>query len=108
MSKKKIPCRVCGKEFEPCAYCQTHADVFRWRNFACSKECAVEYINAATAYRESLRNKENISFNVEPTTIEDVAEKQIETVFEEKQVAKKRVKRVSMETSDDIVSEIEE
>ena len=56
--KKKNPCRVCGKLFEPCAYCQSHADVFRWRNFACSRECATKYINDTIAYRESLKNKE--------------------------------------------------
>lgn len=57
--KKKIPCRVCGKLFEPCAYCQSHADVFRWRNFACSRECATKYINDTIAYRESLKNKDD-------------------------------------------------
>ena len=54
--KKKIPCRVCGKLFEPCAYCQEHADVFRWRNFACSIKCAKKYVTDAMAYRESLKN----------------------------------------------------
>lgn len=57
--KKKIPCRICGKLFEPCAYCQSHADIFRWRNFACSIECAKKYINDTNVYRESLKNKEN-------------------------------------------------
>lgn len=55
MAKQKIPCRVCGKLFEPCAYCKAHEDVFRWRNFACSRECAAKYIENATAYRESLK-----------------------------------------------------
>ena len=54
---KKIPCRVCGKLFKPCAYCKSHADTFRWRNFACSKECATKYINDTIAYRESLKSK---------------------------------------------------
>lgn len=58
--KEKIPCRVCGKLFEPCAYCKANSDVFRWRNFACSKECATKYIEEAIAYRESLkRNTKN-------------------------------------------------
>lgn len=71
--KKKIPCRVCGKLFKPCAYCQSHADVFRWRNFACSKECATKYINDTIAYRESLKNKEEkVTENVE-VVIEDVS-----------------------------------
>lgn len=52
-SKKMIPCRVCGKLFEPCSYCQSHSDIFRWRNFACSRECATKYINDTIAYRES-------------------------------------------------------
>lgn len=55
--KKKIPCRVCGKLFEPCSYCQTHSDIFRWRNFACSRECAVKYINDTIAYRESQKQQ---------------------------------------------------
>lgn len=54
--KKKIPCRVCGKLFEPCSYCQSHADTFRWRNFSCSIECATKYINNTIAYRESIKN----------------------------------------------------
>lgn len=62
--KQKIPCRVCGKLFEPCAYCKSHGDVFRWRNFACSRECAAKYIQEATEYRESLRtNRENPTLN---------------------------------------------
>lgn len=71
--KKKIPCRVCGKLFEPCAYCQSHADVFRWRNFACSKECATKYINDTIAYRESLKNKESKTIQAVETVIEDVS-----------------------------------
>ena len=59
--KKKIPCRVCGKLFPPCTYCQSHSDIFMWRNFACSIECAQKYINDTIAYRESLKEKkENI------------------------------------------------
>lgn len=41
---KQIACRTCGKMFIPCAYCEKNNDVFRWRNFACSVECAKKYI----------------------------------------------------------------
>ena len=71
--KKKIPCRVCGKLFEPCAYCQSHADVFRWRNFACSRECATKYINDTIAYRESLKNKEKKMVEKVETTVEEIS-----------------------------------
>ena len=63
--KKKIPCRVCGKLFVPCSYCQSHADVFRWRNFACSRGCAAKYINDTISYRESLKRKEESKYNFE-------------------------------------------
>lgn len=57
---KMIPCRVCGKLFEPCATCQAHNDMFKWRNFACSRECAEKYINETIAYRNSLKkNSDN-------------------------------------------------
>lgn len=62
MSEKElIPCRVCGKLFKPCGYCQSHSDIFRWRNFACSRECAAEYMSDAIAYRRVQRNRENES-----------------------------------------------
>ena len=67
MKKKKIPCRVCGKLFEPCAACQSKTSAFTWRNFACSRKCATTYINQATQYREDQKNK---SISSEPSTIE--------------------------------------
>ena len=70
--KKKIPCRVCGKLFTPCAYCQSHADVFRWRNFACSEECAKKYISDTTVYRDSLNKKKDINENkTEEASVKD-------------------------------------
>ena len=92
--KKKIPCRVCGKLFEPCAYCQSHADVFRWRNFACSRECATKYINDTIAYRESLKNKET-------GTVENKVETIAEEVSTEKTVVTR--KKTTKKTSTDII-----
>ena len=74
---KKIPCRVCGKLFEPCATCQSHNDMFRWRNFACSRECAEKYIAETIAYRNSSKedktNDDSIIDNV--VTVESQEEK---------------------------------
>jgi len=87
--KKKIPCRVCGKLFEPCAYCQSHDDVFRWRNFACSRECATKYINETIAYRKSLNKKEEV--NSTGTKTESVNKKisDEETITTRKKISKK-------------------
>ena len=76
MAKQKIPCRICGKLFEPCAYCKSHGDVFRWRNFACSRECAAKYIEDATTYRESLqaaREKELKSLDEQLSATDDMS-----------------------------------
>ncbi len=43
MTVKKAPCRVCGKMFVPCAYCQEHYGASAWRAVCCCLECGVEY-----------------------------------------------------------------
>ena len=68
-NKKMIPCRVCGKLFEPCSYCQSHSDIFRWRNFACSRECATKYINDTIVYRESQKRQVTKSKKIETNEI---------------------------------------
>ncbi len=76
MEKKKIPCRVCGKLFVPCAFCQSHQGTFRWRNFACSIECAKEYIEKATKYRQSTREKiEETTHTLKEENTEDLTKK---------------------------------
>ena len=89
MKTKKIPCRVCGKLFRPCGYCQSHADTFRWRNFACSRECAEKYISDTTAYRE-LQHKNNVS-ELSPNE---------EKINSEKEVPKRTYRKKSIETMD--------
>lgn len=88
MAEKMIPCKVCGKMFEPCGYCQKHQDVFRWRNFACSLECANKYVAEAIAYREKDKKAE-VKEEVQPvkeekneTVIESVEEIAVDTVEE--------------------------
>lgn len=92
-NKKLIPCRVCGKLFEPCSYCQSHADIFRWRNFACSRECATTYINDTITYRESLKHdkKENSG------TIEEAKKTDTETAMTKIQTKRKYSKKASVE-----------
>ena len=48
MSKKLIPCRVCGKLFTPCKNCADHKSAFHWREVACSRECFAEYMQQVT------------------------------------------------------------
>ena len=93
---KKIPCRVCKKLFVPCAYCQSHADVFRWRNFACSRECAAKYIDDTIAYRESLKNKDNEASEKVKVVSEEISVKEPITT------RKKNIKKISTVVEDEI------
>lgn len=68
-NKKMIPCRVCGKLFEPCSTCQKHNDMFRWRNFACSRVCAEKYIAETISYRNSSKEGKNNSNSVADDTV---------------------------------------
>ena len=69
-NRKMIPCRVCGKLFEPCSTCQKHNYMFRWRNFACSRECAEKYIAETIAYRNSSKEDNSSSVVENVVTVE--------------------------------------
>lgn len=64
-TSKQIPCKTCGKMFTPCAFCEKHNDTFRWRNFACSIECAKEYIKKVEEGRAKKHNKPEVTPVVE-------------------------------------------
>ena len=103
-NKKMIPCRVCGKMFEPCSYCQSHADVFRWRNFACSYKCATEYVEKAVKYRESLHKKDEIVLEeMVDTVIEETVEPQF---YKKKSNKKKSIEPIDIE-SEEIIEKID-
>lgn len=102
--KKKIPCRVCGKLFVPCAYCQAHADVFRWRNFACSIECAKKYITSVVAYRESQKIQ---SDDDKLEVVETEPKATVEETTDTKSTATKRKYNKKKTTEDVVLNEIE-
>lgn len=51
--KVQKPCRVCGKMFTPCADCENDRTMFRWRKFACSLDCAKEYLSKIEESRQA-------------------------------------------------------
>lgn len=104
-NNKLIPCRVCRKLFKPCSYCQSHSDTFRWRNFACSKECASKYISDTIAYRENLHKKDTLVSEVQPQSYDDSQQK-LEDI--KKDTAKKNYKKKSYETTDKNTASIDD
>ncbi len=103
--KKLIPCRVCGKLFKPCSYCQSHSDIFRWRNFACSYACASKYIADTVAYRESQYKKEVSISEFQPQE-SDNAHKEQEDI--KKDAGKKISKKKSYETVNPSITVLED
>lgn len=43
LAKVKKKCRICGKEYTPCSYCENDKMAFHYRTICCSRECAVVY-----------------------------------------------------------------
>lgn len=97
--KKKIPCRVCGKLFEPCATCQSDNSMFRWRNFACSKECAEKYISETIAYRESLKQSKNDDISLSNNDIS------VETVSKSNGTTKRKYNKKNSTNNVEVVNE---
>lgn len=45
MVKVKKICRICGKEYTPCSYCENDKMAFHYRTICCSRECAYIYLD---------------------------------------------------------------
>lgn len=53
MSKRTVPCRVCGKEFVPCGKSSAEIGAFNYREVACSEKCGAEYLRRVLAGRSA-------------------------------------------------------
>jgi hypothetical protein len=102
--KVQKPCKVCGKMYTPCAYCENEKTAFHWRTVACSKECGYEYLrqvmearNPNTEIEEIKVENETVVINEEVTTVESVEE-----VTKKKTSKKKIIETVNNEESEQI------
>lgn len=50
--KVQKPCKVCGKLYTPCGYCESDKQAFHWRLVACSYECGMEYFRRVEEARK--------------------------------------------------------
>ena len=44
MTKVTKQCRICGKTYTPCGYCEGDKMAFHYRAICCSRECAKVYL----------------------------------------------------------------
>lgn len=62
MAKVKKNCRICGKEYTPCSYCENDQMAFHYRTICCSRKCAEIYLARVLEARS--KQKETVSDNV--------------------------------------------
>ena len=65
MGKVKKICRICGKEYTPCSYCENDQMAFHYRTICCSRDCAQKYLAKVL----EARNKDK---EVAQSIVEDV------------------------------------
>lgn len=89
MAKVKKKCRICGKEYTPCSYCENDQMAFHYRTICCSRKCAEVYLARVLEARQKTdKIKEPEDINQEPMT--DKADTQS---FEQTQVVEEKPKR---------------
>lgn len=79
MSNRTAPCRVCGKQFIPCAKSSKEIGAFNYMEVACSPECGEEYLKRVLESRRkpviTKTNTEISNQNVETNTSKEENEK---------------------------------
>lgn len=113
MGKVKKICRICGKEYTPCSYCEGDQMAFHYRTICCSRACAQVYLARVLEARKSEENK--ISNNVsnlvqeieplhEPEVVDDIKQEIISDPAPVEKPKRKytRKKKVKVEDSEQI------
>ena len=71
MTKVMKQCRICGKTYTPCGYCEGDKMAFHYRTICCSRECAKIYLARVLEARGQLQNSITVvQDNTEQETLE--------------------------------------
>ena len=57
-------CKICGREYTPCADCENDKSAFHWRIVACSAECGKKYLEKVEKARKKQIKKEHTKLNI--------------------------------------------
>lgn len=61
MSKATKKCRICGKTYTPCGYCESDKMAFHYRTICCSRDCAKIYLARVLEARGQLKDSAPIT-----------------------------------------------
>ena len=113
MAKVKKFCRICGKEYTPCSYCENDQMAFHYRTICCSRACAQVYFARVLEARKSDESKisnnvSNLVQEIDPLRKSEVVDEikqeiTADPISEEKPKRKyTRKKKVEVEDSEQI------
>ena len=89
LAKVKKKCRICGKEYTPCSYCENDKMAFHYRTICCSRKCAEVYLARVLEARQKVNEiKESEAISQESVVINDDAQS-----FEQNQIVDEKPKR---------------
>lgn len=89
LAKVKKKCRICGKEYTPCSYCENDKMAFHYRTICCSRKCAEVYLARVLEARQKVNEiKESEPISQESVVINDDAQS-----FEQNQIVEEKPKR---------------
>ena len=89
LAKVKKNCRICGKEYTPCSYCENDKMAFHYRTICCSRKCAEVYLARVLEARQKVNEiKESEAISQESVVINDDAQS-----FEQNQIVEEKPKR---------------
>lgn len=104
MAKVKKICRICGKEYTPCSYCENDQMAFHYRTICCSRKCAEVYLSRVLEARKQNHTKESDSINDESvnTDVESKVSEQDQIVEDKPKRKYIKKKQVESENSEQI------
>lgn len=89
LAKVKKKCRICGKEYTPCSYCENDQMAFHYRTICCSRKCAEVYLSRVLeARKKTTKVNESDSVSQESATLKDDAQ-----AIEQNQIVEEKPKR---------------
>ena len=89
LAKAKKKCRICGKEYTPCSYCENDKMAFHYRTICCSRKCAEVYLSRVLEVRQKANEiKESEAISQESVVLNNGTQS-----FEQNQIVEEKPKR---------------
>lgn len=105
MGKVKKICRICGKEYIPCGYCENDKMAFHYRTICCSKECAQAYLQRVLDARSKEKQIDTKDIHTDDVAIEKQKNIESNEVVNDEKPKRKNIKKKDAEVENNNESE---